>query len=76
LLDAKAPVPNSTTLSQNAEEVLAYLPPARIGQNIFSYAQWLACGCGELPRVGHSDDRPEGKSARPICAACVPLKAR
>ena len=27
------------------EEVLAYLPPAWIGQNIFSYAQWLACGC-------------------------------
>jgi long-chain acyl-CoA synthetase len=24
--------------------VLAYLPPAWIGQNIFSYAQWLACG--------------------------------
>jgi long-chain acyl-CoA synthetase len=28
----------------DAEEVLAYLPPAWIGQNIFSYAQWLACG--------------------------------
>jgi len=28
----------------NAEEVLAYLPPAWIGQNIFSYAQWLSCG--------------------------------
>jgi long-chain acyl-CoA synthetase len=27
-----------------AEEVLAYLPPAWIGQNIFSFAQWLACG--------------------------------
>jgi long-chain acyl-CoA synthetase len=26
------------------EEVLAYLPPAWIGQNIFSYAQWLICG--------------------------------
>jgi long-chain acyl-CoA synthetase len=26
------------------EEVLAYLPPAWIGQNIFSYAQWLASG--------------------------------
>lgn len=26
------------------EEVLAYLPPAWIGQNIFSYAQWLCCG--------------------------------
>jgi long-subunit acyl-CoA synthetase (AMP-forming) len=23
------------------EDVLAYLPPAWIGQNIFSYAQWL-----------------------------------
>jgi len=28
----------------DAEEVLAYMPPAWIGQNIFSYAQWLACG--------------------------------
>ena len=27
-----------------ADEVLAYMPPAWIGQNIFSYAQWLACG--------------------------------
>ena len=26
------------------EEVLAYLPLAWIGQNIFSYAQWLTCG--------------------------------
>lgn len=26
------------------DEVLAYLPPAWIGQNIFSYAQWLLCG--------------------------------
>jgi long-chain acyl-CoA synthetase len=26
------------------DEVLAYLPPAWVGQNIFSYAQWLACG--------------------------------
>jgi len=26
------------------EEVLAYLPQAWIGQNIFSFAQWLACG--------------------------------
>ena len=28
----------------HADEVLAYLPPAWIGQNIFSYAQWLAVG--------------------------------
>ena len=28
----------------NQEEVLAYLPPAWVGQNIFSYSQWLACG--------------------------------
>ena len=28
----------------HAEGVLAYMPPAWIGQNIFSYAQWLACG--------------------------------
>jgi len=26
------------------EEVLAYMPLAWIGQNIFSFAQWLACG--------------------------------
>ena len=26
------------------EEVLAYMPMAWVGQNIFSYAQWLACG--------------------------------
>jgi long-chain acyl-CoA synthetase len=26
------------------EEVLAYLPLAWIGQNVFSYAQWLVCG--------------------------------
>ena len=28
----------------SVEEVLAYMPLAWIGQNIFSYAQWLACG--------------------------------
>ena len=28
----------------SSEEVLAYLPPAWVGQNIFSYAQWLVCG--------------------------------
>jgi long-chain acyl-CoA synthetase len=28
----------------SSEEVLAYMPPAWIGQNIFSYAQWLSCG--------------------------------
>ncbi|MFN0184761.1 MAG: AMP-binding protein [Aquabacterium sp.] len=26
------------------DDILAYLPPAWIGQNIFSYAQWLVCG--------------------------------
>ena len=26
------------------ENVLAYMPPAWIGQNIFSYSQWLVCG--------------------------------
>ena len=30
-------------LSSN-EEVLAYLPMAWVGQNIFSYTQWLVCG--------------------------------
>ncbi len=28
----------------NREEVMAYMPLAWIGQNIFSYAQWLCCG--------------------------------
>ena len=28
----------------DSEDVLAYLPPAWIGQNIFSYAQWLVSG--------------------------------
>ncbi|HEX3139999.1 MAG TPA: AMP-binding protein, partial [Rhizobacter sp.] len=28
----------------NKEEVLAYMPLAWIGQNVFSYAQWLSCG--------------------------------
>ena len=28
----------------SSEEVLAYMPLAWIGQNIFSYAQWLTCG--------------------------------
>jgi long-chain acyl-CoA synthetase len=28
----------------SSEEVLAYMPVAWIGQNIFSYAQWLSCG--------------------------------
>lgn len=26
------------------EEILAFLPPAWLGQNIFSYAMWLQCG--------------------------------
>ena len=28
----------------HSEDVQAYMPPAWIGQNIFSYAQWLVCG--------------------------------
>ena len=43
----------------HAEEVLAYLPPAWIGQNIFSYSQWLACGyvvnCPESAATGTID---------------------
>jgi long-chain acyl-CoA synthetase len=42
-----------------AEEVLAYMPLAWIGQNIFSYAQWLACGyvvnCPESPATAMID---------------------
>ncbi|MGY8905500.1 MAG: AMP-binding protein [Burkholderiales bacterium] len=41
------------------EEVFAYLPPAWIGQNIFSYAMWLACGfvvnCPESAATGMID---------------------
>ncbi len=43
LLDRAAAGQRFDKLTEH-EEVLAYLPPAWIGQNIFSYAQWLACG--------------------------------
>lgn len=43
LLDRAAAGQRFDKLSEH-EEVLAYLPPAWVGQNIFSYAQWLACG--------------------------------
>jgi long-chain acyl-CoA synthetase len=43
LLDRAAAGKNFDRLTER-EEVLAYLPPAWIGQNIFSFAQWLACG--------------------------------
>jgi long-chain acyl-CoA synthetase len=43
LLDRAAAGARFDRLTEH-EEVLAYLPPAWIGQNIFSYAQWLACG--------------------------------
>jgi len=43
LLDRAAAGKSFDKLSED-EEVLAYLPPAWIGQNIFSFAQWLACG--------------------------------
>ncbi|MBL8325836.1 MAG: AMP-binding protein [Rubrivivax sp.] len=43
LLDRAGAGARFDKLTEN-EEVLAYLPPAWIGQNIFSYAQWLACG--------------------------------
>ncbi|AYM97875.1 long-chain fatty acid--CoA ligase [Acidovorax sp. 1608163] len=43
LLDRASAGAEFDKLTSN-EEVLAYLPPAWIGQNIFSYAQWLACG--------------------------------
>jgi long-chain acyl-CoA synthetase len=46
------------------EEVLAYLPPAWIGQNIFSFAQWLACGyvvnCPEAPSTVRIDLKEVG----------------
>ena len=43
LLDRAAAGAEFDQLGPN-DEVLAYLPPAWIGQNIFSYAQWLCCG--------------------------------
>ena len=43
LLDRAAAGRDFDKLSER-EEVLAYMPPAWIGQNIFSYAQWLVCG--------------------------------
>src|SRR5207342_2943479 len=43
LLDRATAGKKFDKLTEN-EEVLAYMPPAWIGQNIFSYAQWLACG--------------------------------
>jgi long-chain acyl-CoA synthetase len=43
LLDRAAAGKSFDKLTED-EEVLAYLPPAWIGQNIFSFAQWLACG--------------------------------
>jgi long-chain acyl-CoA synthetase len=41
------------------EEVLAYLPPAWIGQNVFSFAQWLVCG--------YVVNCPESSSTVEIC---------
>jgi long-chain acyl-CoA synthetase len=43
LLDRAAAGQAFDKLNQT-EEVLAYMPLAWIGQNIFSYAQWLCCG--------------------------------
>ena len=46
------------------EEVLAYLPMAWIGQNIFSYTQWLVCGftvnCPESATTVTTDMREIG----------------
>lgn len=46
------------------EEVLAYLPAAWIGQNVFSYAQWLTCGyvvnCPESPATVGIDMKEVG----------------
>ncbi|WP_088283282.1 long-chain fatty acid--CoA ligase [Ideonella sp. A 288] len=43
LLDRAAAGQRFDKLTES-EEVLAYMPPAWVGQNIFSYAQWLSCG--------------------------------
>jgi long-chain acyl-CoA synthetase len=46
------------------EDVIAYLPMAWIGQNIFSYAQWLVCGftvnCPESAATVTNDMREIG----------------
>jgi long-chain acyl-CoA synthetase len=46
------------------EEVLAYLPMAWVGQNIFSYTQWLVCGftvnCPESAATVQADMREIG----------------
>ena len=46
------------------EEVLAYLPMAWVGQNIFSYTQWLVCGftvnCPESATTVQADMREIG----------------
>jgi len=48
------------------DEVLAYLPPAWIGQNIFSFAQWLVVGyvvnCPESPATVAIDLKEVGPS--------------
>ncbi len=48
------------------DEVLAYLPPAWIGQNIFSFAQWLVVGyvvnCPESPATVAIDLKEIGPS--------------
>ncbi len=50
----------------DAEDVLAYLPMAWIGQNMFSYAMWLSCGftvnCPESPATVSIDMRDIGPS--------------
>jgi long-chain acyl-CoA synthetase len=50
----------------SSEEVLAYLPMAWIGQNIFSYSQWLAAGftvnCPESQSTVSADMREIGPS--------------
>ena len=49
---------------RNDEDVLAYLPMAWIGQNIFSYSQWLVCGftvnCPESADTVANDMREVG----------------
>ncbi|MCK7500167.1 MAG: AMP-binding protein [Comamonadaceae bacterium] len=62
LLDRAARRRASSTSLTDSEEVLAYLPPAWIGQNIFSLRAVAGLRLrGQLPRVGrHGDDRPEG----------------
>ena len=67
LLDRATAGKNFDRLTEK-EEVLAYMPLAWIGQNIFSYAQWLACG--------YVVNCPESAATVMIANPHTPVKSR